>query len=103
VVSPVDPIAGVAATPDGGGNWLVSKGGAVYALGDAKYFGSLPGIGVVPNEPIVALVPTADQKGLWLIGGDGGVFAFGDAPSVGSLPGLGVHVADVAGGVPAHY
>ncbi len=45
------PIVGIAATPDGGGYWLVASDGGIFNYGDAGFFGSA---GAVPlNEPIV--------------------------------------------------
>ena len=35
--------SGMAATPDGGGYWLVARDGGVFTFGDARYFGSLGG------------------------------------------------------------
>jgi hypothetical protein len=69
---------------------LVGGDGGVFAFGDAKSHGSLPGLGVTPNKPIVGDAVTTDGAGYWLAGADGGVFAFGDAKSYGSLPGLGI-------------
>ncbi len=100
VVGSPSPVSGIASTPDGGGYWIVTQDGGVFTFGDARFYGSLPGDGVIPNRSVIGLVPTADEGGYWLIGGDGGVFAFGDAPFVGSLPGLGIHITDVVGAVP---
>ena len=80
----------MASTPDGGGYWLAQSGGGVYSFGDAKFEGSLPGLGVVPSTPIVGMAATPDGGGYWLVASDGGVFAFGDAKFEGSLPGLGI-------------
>jgi len=33
----------MAATPDGGGYWLVASDGGIFAFGDAQYFGSTGG------------------------------------------------------------
>ncbi|HUA96168.1 MAG TPA: hypothetical protein VMB82_11665 [Acidimicrobiales bacterium] len=91
VTSPAYPpgrFVGMARTPDGEGYWLSQAGGGVYSFGDAHFYGSLPGLGVVPHAPIVGIEPTPDGKGYWLVGADGGVFAFGDARFHGSLPAL---------------
>jgi len=80
------PIVGIAATPDGGGYWIVQNDGAVSRFGDAGFFGSTLTTGVVPSSPVVGLVPTPDAKGYWLVASDGGVFTFGDAGYFGSLP-----------------
>ena len=34
------PIVGIAATPDGGGYWLVAADGGVFSFGDAHFYGS---------------------------------------------------------------
>jgi Bacterial Ig-like domain (group 3)/Immunoglobulin I-set domain len=91
-----DPVVGIASTSDGKGYWLVTANGSVYSFGDARYHGSLPGLGVRVTD-IVAIAPTGNGEGYWMIGRDGGEFAFGDAQYHGSLPGLGLHVADVVG------
>ena len=38
-----NPIAGIAATADGGGYWLAASDGGVFAFGDARFFGSMGG------------------------------------------------------------
>jgi len=70
------------------GYWTVTSNGSVYSFGGAKFYGSLPSIGVVPNAPIVAMADTPDHQGYWLFAADGGVFAFGDAKFYGSVPGV---------------
>jgi hypothetical protein len=77
---------GLAPTQDGKGYWLAQAGGGVFSYGDATFYGSLPGEGVVPAAPIVGIAATADGGGYWLVGADGGVFSFGDAKFYGSLP-----------------
>ena len=79
------PIVGMAATPDGGGYWLVASDGGVFAFGDAAFSGSLPDQVVTPLAPVVALVATPDGGGYWVVSSDGGVFAYGDAWFPGSL------------------
>ncbi len=39
----VKPVIGMAATPDGGGYWLVASDGGIFNYGDAGFFGSLGG------------------------------------------------------------
>lgn len=82
--------------------WIVTQKGAVYRFGDAKKYGSLPGLGVTPSRPIIGLVPISSEGGYWLVGSDGGIFAFGKAPFVGSLPGLRISISDIVGAVPTH-
>jgi hypothetical protein len=80
------PTVGIAATPDGGGYWVVTAGGQVTAEGDATGYGSLD-VGSL-NAPILGITATPDAKGYWLVGADGGVFAFGDAQFYGSTGGM---------------
>ena len=90
------PVRGISATSDGQGYLFFAADGGVFAFGDAKFSGSLPGLGVHVSD-IVGIASTRDGKGYWMVGADGGLFAFGDARFVGSLPGLGVHVSDIVG------
>jgi hypothetical protein len=76
---------GMADTADGSGYWLVQAGGGVFSYGNAQFYGSLPGLGIVPAAQIVGIVATPDGKGYWLAGADGGLFSFGDARFFGSM------------------
>ena len=67
----------MAATPDGGGYWLVASDGGVFSFGDARFHGSTGAIHL--NRPVVGMASTADGGGYWLVASDGGVFSFGDA------------------------
>ena len=61
---------GIAATPDGGGYWLVARDGGVFDYGDAGFYGSA---GSLPlNAPVVGMAVTHDGGGYWLVAGDGG-------------------------------
>jgi hypothetical protein len=73
-------------SPTGKGGWSCGPDGGVFPFGGAEFYGSLPGLHVLPNRPIVAIIPNRTGKGYWLIGADGGVFSFGDAKFLGSLP-----------------
>jgi peptidoglycan/xylan/chitin deacetylase (PgdA/CDA1 family) len=73
---------GITAVPGGGGYWVTSADGAVFAFGRAPFHGSLSGTPL--NQPIVGLAPTPDGQGYWLIAADGGVFSFGTAAFYGS-------------------
>jgi len=73
-------IAGIAATRDGGGYWLVARDGGVFAFGDAKFSGSMAGRSL--NGPVVGIA--GDGAGYELVGSDGAVFAFGGAPFYGA-------------------
>ena len=76
------PIVGMAATPDGGGYWLVASDGGVFSFGDAGFHGSTGAM--ILNRPIVGMAATPDGGGYWLVASDGGVFSFGDAGFHGS-------------------
>jgi hypothetical protein len=80
------PIAGIAATPDGEGYWLVGSDGGVFSYGDAKFYGSTGGIHL--NKSIAGIAATPDGEGYWLVGTDGGIFSFGDAKFYGSTGNL---------------
>ena len=75
----------MAATPDGGGYWLVASDGGIFAFGDAKFYGSTGGIHL--NQPIVGMAATPDGGGYWLVASDGGIFTYGDARFYGSTGG----------------
>ncbi|MDQ1397541.1 MAG: hypothetical protein QOG64_2800 [Acidimicrobiaceae bacterium] len=84
---PNAPIVGMAATPDGGGYWLVASDGGIFSFGDAVFHGSAGGIRL--NQPIVGMAATPDGGGYWLVATDGGIFSFGDAVfhgSAGAVP-----------------
>jgi hypothetical protein len=78
------PVAGIAATRDGRGYWLVGADGGVFAYGDASYYGSASGgdLGI----PVVGIAATKDGKGYWVSDYGGLVSNFGDAPALGDLP-----------------
>jgi hypothetical protein len=84
VLDVVNNIIGITATQTGRGYWLIGSDGEVFAFGDARFYGSLRGIGV-HGANIVTMAATKSGLGYWLIGSDGEVFAFGDAPFYGSL------------------
>jgi len=87
VISPrPSRFVGLAPSAGGHGYWLAQAGGGVFSYGDAHFYGSLPGEGIVPTAPIVGIAATPDGAGYWLVSADGGVFSFGDAYFYGSLP-----------------
>ena len=65
----------MAATPDGGGYWLVAADGGIFTFGDARFFGSTGNLHL--NQPIVGMAATPDGNGYWLVAADGGIFSFG--------------------------
>ena len=72
----------MAATPDGGGYWLVASDGGIFSYGDAVFHGSA---GSLPlNKPIVGMAVTPSGNGYWLVASDGGIFSYGDAVFYGS-------------------
>jgi hypothetical protein len=76
------PIVGMAATPDGGGYWMVGGDGGVFASGDAGFYGSTGSLHL--NKPVVGMAATPDGKGYWFVASDGGIFTYGDAGFYGS-------------------
>jgi hypothetical protein len=79
------PVVGMAATPDGGGYWLVRSDGSVSTHGSAANYGSMAGTPL--NAPVAHIVATTDGKGYWMVASDGGIFSFGDAGFYGSMGG----------------
>ena len=75
----------MAATPDGGGYWLVASDGGVFSFGNAAFHGSTGRHR--SNHPIVGMAATPDGGGYWLVASDGGVFSFGNAAFHGSTGG----------------
>jgi hypothetical protein len=76
------PIVGLAATPDGGGYWLVASDGGIFNYGDAGFYGSAGSVHLA--QPIVGIAASPDGKGYWLVASDGGIFNYGDAGFYGS-------------------
>ena len=79
------PLVGMAATPDGGGYWLVASDGGVFTFGNAVFHGAIASTHL--NAPIVGMAATPDGGGYWLVASDGGVFTFGNAVFHDSLGG----------------
>ena len=71
----------MAATPDGGGYWLVASDGGVFSFGDAPFHGSTGG---TPGSSVVALVPGSSSYEE--VNSDGVWIAFPDASRSGSAP-----------------
>ncbi|MCB0990726.1 MAG: hypothetical protein KDB16_07095 [Acidimicrobiales bacterium] len=74
-------------SPSGRGAYMIGSDGGVFALGDARFAGSVPQVlpGVALDQPVVGLVADPDGSGYWMVAADGGVFAF-EAPYRGSVP-----------------
>jgi N-acetylmuramoyl-L-alanine amidase len=86
VSNPNAPVAGLAATHDGDGYWLVGSDGGIFSYGDARFFGSTGALRL--NAPIVGVAAAPDGGGYWLVARDGGVFNYGDAGFFGSAGAL---------------
>lgn len=78
--------ADVVTTPSGNGYWQVASDGGVFSYGDAKFYGSVPGLGIKLTN-VIGMARTPSGAGYWLVGSDGGVFSFGDAQFYGSMAG----------------
>jgi hypothetical protein len=64
---------------------MVGADGGIFALGDAAYQGSLPGIGM--RATAVALLPTRTGLGYLVDTASGQAVAFGDAPQFSDVAG----------------
>jgi hypothetical protein len=84
----------MAATPDGGGYWLVASDGGIFSYGDAQFYGSTGSLALA--QPIVGMAVMPDGGGYWFSAADGGLFNYGDAPFYGSGTGQGVQVVGMA-------
>ncbi len=71
------PVVYSAATPDGGGYWLVASDGGVFTFGDAGFYGSAGGTPL--SSPVVGITPTPDGRGYRLVKSDGTGLNYGDA------------------------
>ena len=89
VPAPASPVVAVASTPDGHGAYAAEADGAVIALGDARYQGSM--LATALARPIVGIAVDPANGGYWLVASDGGVFAFGNAPFLGSTGGVALY------------
>src|SRR2546423_6778475 len=67
----------MAATPDGGGYWLVASDGGIFSYGNAVFHGSAGGVTL--NRPIAGMASTPLGGGYWLVASHGGIFNYGDA------------------------
>jgi hypothetical protein len=99
-------VVGMAATRDGRGYWLATRGGQVFAFGDAAPAGgrraAAPATPAESSRPTVAIVADPDGPGCWTVDDGGGVHPLG-APDLGGLtpphiPPVVVAAAPAAGG-----
>src|SRR5205814_7435574 len=51
------PVVGLAASPKGGGYWLVARDGGIFSFGDGRFYGSTGNIRL--NQPIVGMTATS--------------------------------------------
>jgi hypothetical protein len=58
------PIVGMAATPDGGGYWLMAADGGIFTFGDAPFYGSATGTSASPYVSIAGDGPPTVQAAL---------------------------------------
>ncbi|MCZ7527875.1 MAG: hypothetical protein M5U14_16750 [Acidimicrobiia bacterium] len=66
------PIVGMAATPSGGGYWLVASDGGIFAFGDAAFHGSMGGTDLTGvGKLVVGVVSTRTGAGYWLVAARG--------------------------------
>ncbi len=91
------PIVGAAASPSGGGYYLVAADGGVFDFGNAKFDGSAYSIGYTGlggsnplPSPVASIAPNPNGNGYWAITQGGNVFAFGGAASLPSVVTTGV-------------
>jgi N-acetylmuramoyl-L-alanine amidase len=61
----------MAATPDGGGYWLVASDGGIFSFGNAPFEGSAAGQSL--TQPVVAMAGTPSGSGYWLAEGRKGL------------------------------
>jgi hypothetical protein len=86
VPAPTSQVVGIASTTDGHGAYAAEADGAVVALGDATFRGSM--VGVRLSRPIVGVATDPSTGGYWLVASDGGIFSFGGAGFYGSTGGI---------------
>jgi hypothetical protein len=83
--------AHVVPAPTRHGYWMLGADGAVYAFGNAKFYGS-------HTDLAAHLTPTRTALGYWVVNRTGHVYAFGDARSFGDAGALraGEHVTSMS-------
>lgn len=87
------PAIDIAVLPRERGLWVLDAAGGVFTMGDAGFFGSVPGLGSsARTAPVVAMSATPTGMGYWILDRDGGIYCFGDAEDCGSVPRLSLDV-----------
>jgi hypothetical protein len=75
------PMVAMQRTASGHGYWMLRADGAIYAFGDARYYG---GVGGCPNyHGARSLLVSPDGGGYWIGTNDGSVIPLGDARKLG--------------------
>ena len=83
-------------TPNGGGYWILTANGTVYAYGDAGNYGD--GAGSFGGfNPATAILTTSDGDGYWIASANGTMDPYGDAPYDGGMSGTHLNGAIIAG------
>jgi hypothetical protein len=88
----------MAATPDGGGYWMVARDGGIFAFGSAQFFGSEGSAGL--SQPVVGIASTPSIDGYWIA--SSGVLRGPDniaPPFAPGLPGEGQWVPSAQAGL----
>ena len=62
----------------------MARDGGMFSFGDAKFYGSIPGLGWCPGPQTVAIARTKTSRGYWILVDGGQVATFGDANDYGS-------------------
>jgi hypothetical protein len=78
-------VVSMAVPVGGGGYWIASSDGNVYAFGAAPNDGSAGGMHL--NKPVVGMA-AHPGGGYWLVASDGGIFSYGGAAFDGSTGGI---------------
>lgn len=84
-VTPSSPVICGTSTPDGGGIILGDALGGVYAVGNANFQNSLPGISGTSSLFMTGIVTTGDSGGYWMVNFGGQIYAFGNAEALGGV------------------
>ena len=80
-------ITSAAATPNGGGYWILDGAGQVFPFGNAAPLGGMPAGSAGGFDPASAIFATSDGGGYWVVTALGKVSPFGDAPNDGDMSG----------------
>ncbi|HLF39996.1 MAG TPA: hypothetical protein VI854_00845, partial [Acidimicrobiia bacterium] len=76
----------------GNGYLILDGAGGIFTFGDARFFGSIPGLRnagtVVGPAAGVDMAGTPSGDGYYILDDQGGIFTFGDSVFFGSVPAL---------------